>query len=590
MSRRQHPSPTLVALLALFTLTGAACSGSLRGRAPSLQYAAITPIQISSSASVPEVQPQAPRPVEDPVLTLIADSDRHFKAGQKELEQGHFEAAKQEFNRSINVLLESSYGARTEPRVREFFDRLVDRISAYEVKALAEGDGFTEKKYEKASIDELLAVSTTFGTPAPTPELKDAVKSDTADHDIPIPLNRRVLSYIELFQGRLHDFIEDGMKRGSKYLPMIQNVFRAEGLPLDLAYVPLVESAFKPNAVSRVKAKGVWQFMGGTAVENGLHRDWYIDERSDPEKATVAAAKYLGTLNRMFKGDWHLALASYNGGPGRLQKAIRRVGGGDFWKLADKPKALPRETREYVPMILAAIVIARNPAQYGFNFESQAPPAYDTITLPRPVDLRRVAEWADTSIDEIQALNPELRRWTTPVKADQYQLKVPVGTAEQVQSRLTEGSASDLASLKFYTVKRGETLPGIARKLSVSKADLAEANYLSAKSSRIAAGQKLIVPHAATALMAARADRAVPVAESRPIDAQPAQLARAGVPSNRVKTIYRVQRGDTFASIARLFKTTVASLKTWNPRLPGHRLTPGARLTVYAVRVARTDD
>jgi membrane-bound lytic murein transglycosylase D len=206
------------------------------------------------------------------------------------------------------------------------------------------------------------------------------------------------------------------------------------------------------------------------------------------------------------------------------------------------------------------------------------------------VDLRRVAEWADTSIDEIQALNPELRRWTTPVKADQYQLKVPVGTAEQVQSRLTEGSASDLASLKFYTVKRGETLPGIARKLSVSKADLAEANYLSAKSSRFAAGQKLIVPHAATALMAARADRAVPVAESRPIDAQPAQLARAAVPSNRVKTIYRVQRGDTFASIARLFKTTVASLKTWNPRLPGHRLTPGARLTVYAVRVARTDD
>src|SRR5262249_45708948 len=169
---------------------------------------------------------------------------------------------------AVNVLLESPFGARTEPRIREYFDRLVDRISTYEVRALAAGDGFTEKKYEPASIDELLALSTTFGPPPPTGETADAVESDPArvEHDIPIPLNQRVLSYIELFQGRLHEFIEEGMKRGSKYLPMIQNVFRAEGLPLDLAYVPLVESAFKPNALSRAKAKGVWQFMRGTAL------------------------------------------------------------------------------------------------------------------------------------------------------------------------------------------------------------------------------------------------------------------------------------------------------------------------------------
>ena len=270
------------------------------------------------------------------------------------------------------MLLESPYGARTEPRIREHFDRLVDRISTYEVRALAAGDGFTEKKYEPASIDELLAMSTTFGTPPAPPSLKDMVEADlqNAKHDIPIPLNERVLSYVELFQGRLHEFIEEGMKRGSKYLPMIQDVFRAEGLPLDLAYVPLVESAFKPNALSRVKAKGVWQFMTGTALENGLHRDWYIDERSDPEKATVAAAKYLRTLGKLFGGDWHLALASYNGGPGRMQRAMKNAQLDDFWDLAAKPKLLPRETREYVPMILAAIVIARNPAQYGFEFEA----------------------------------------------------------------------------------------------------------------------------------------------------------------------------------------------------------------------------
>ena len=589
MSRRHKTPPTLVVLLALFALTGA-CSAGIRGRAPSLQHSATIPVQFSAPVHAPAVQPQAALPVEDPVVTLMAESDRCFRAGQKELEQGHFEGAKQEFNRAISVLLESPNGARTEPRVREQFDRLVDRISAYEITALAEGDGFTEKKYETASIDDLLALSTMFGAPAPTAALKDAVTSDlkTTDHDILIPLNRRVLSYIELFQGRLHDFIEDGMKRGSKYLPMIQSVFRAEGLPLDLAYVPLVESAFKPNALSRVKAKGVWQFMGGTAAENGLHRDWYIDERSDPEKATVAAAKYLNTLSRIFKGDWHLALASYNGGPGRLQKAVRRAGVSDFWALADKPKMLPRETREYVPMILAAIVIARNPAQYGFDFETQEPKTYDTITLPRPVDLRRVAEWADTTIDEIQILNPELRRWTTPVKSARYQLKVPAGMGEQVSARLREASTPDLASLKFYTVKRGETLPAIARKLSVNKTDLAEANYLTAKS-RVAAGQKLIVPHATTVLMAARTERPVPVAESRPIDVQPAQLARAAATSNRIKATYRVQRGDTLASIARLFKTTVSALKTWNPRLPGH-LKPGARLTVYTARPSRAND
>jgi membrane-bound lytic murein transglycosylase D len=565
------------AFVALFPAV-AACGSSLKSQGPVIKPTAAPAV---SQASVEPPAP-APAPVEDPVLVLIASSDRSFKAGQKELEQGHVEAAKQEFNRAVDVLLESPYGARTEPRIREHFDRLIDRISTYEVRALATGDGFTEKKYEPASIDELLAMSATLGTTPTAPGLKDTVQSDLliGDHDIPIPLNQRVLSYIELFQGRLHDFIEDGMKRGSKYLPMIQNVFRAEGLPLDLAYVPLVESAFKPNALSRVKAKGVWQFMTGTALENGLRHDWYIDERSDPEKATVAAAKYLHTLSKIFGGDWHLALASYNGGPGRMQRALKTARVDNFWTLTEKSKILPRETREYVPMILAAIVIARNPAQYGFDFESEDPTVFDKVTLPRPVDLRRVAEWTDSSIDEIQALNPELRRWTTPVRDTNYELKVPAGMADVVSARLTDAPSVDLASLKYYTVKRGDTLPLIARKLHVSKADLAEANYLPALA-RVAVGQKLMVPNEAGVLMAARTDRQAPATEARSTVAHAGQLAEPAAMSNRVKASYAVKRGDTLASIARLYSTTVASIRNWNPRLSGGQLAAGQRLTIY---------
>ncbi len=490
---------TRLALLTLLPLM-AACGTSAR-KAP---LAAAPPGQTGH----PPVQPTPPAPpVADPVVTLIAQSDRHFKAGQLELEAGHVEGAKHEFDRAINVLLESPYGGRTESRVREQFDRLVDRISTYEVKALAQGDGFTEKQLDPASIDELLAMSATLVPPEVSADLKNAVSSDieAGEHDIPIPLNQRVLSFIELFQGRLHDFLELGMKRGSKYLPMIQNVFRAEGLPLDLAYVPLVESAFNPNALSRTKARGVWQFMRATGIENGLRQDWYIDERADPEKATVAAAKYLSTLAGMFKGDWHLALASYNGGPGRMQRAIKAGRADDFWALADKPKILPRETRDYVPMILAAIVIARNPAQYGFDFESEDPHTYETVTLDKPVDLRRVAEWADTTISQIQTLNPELRRLTTPVRDDAYTLKVPLGAAEVVKAKLTDASTADLASLRYYTVKRGDTLATIARALRVSRTDLADANYLKT-SARVATGTKLIVPHESTVLMAARAE------------------------------------------------------------------------------------
>jgi membrane-bound lytic murein transglycosylase D len=462
--------------------------------------------------------------------------------------------------------------------MREHFDRLVDRINAHEVTALGQGDGFVEKKYEPASIDELLKIAT-FPKPDADPQTTEAVKQDLAStqHDIPIAQNKRVLSYVELFQGRLREFIHDGLTRGTKYLPMIQDVFRAEGLPLDLAYIPIIESGFKPNALSRAKAKGPWQFMKATALENGLHHDWYIDERSDPEKATIAAAKYLKTLSKMFDGDWNLVLAAYNGGQGRVQRAVKRSGKEDFWELSATSKYLPRETREYVPLILAAIIVAKNPAQYGFNIVAHEPLSYDKVNVPRAVDLRRVAEWTGTSIDEIQALNPQLRRWTTPVKYPTFELKVPPGTGEQFQARLADAAPADLTALKWYTVRRGESLATIARKLRVSRVDLAEANGISVRS-RVRTGQDLIIPRAPATLLASRTERPAPAeVASRPLTGT-ATIPEA--PARRQSPIvYRVKRGDTLSSIAELFDTTVARIKSLN-QLRGNAIVAGARLKI----------
>ena len=547
-------------------------------------------------ASVPvEVAAQEPAPAassslpgSDPVSVLIALSMTHFEAGQRELREGHLEMAKAEFNKSLEVLLESRYGARTVPRIREHFDRLVERISAHELTALAQGDGFTEKKYEPATIDDLLSIST-FEQPPATPETKQAVSADLEEthHDVDIPLNARVLQYVQLFSGRLKGYLEEGLSRGAQYLPMIQDVFRAEGLPLDLAYVPLIESAFKPSALSKAKAKGIWQFMRGTALENGLQHDWYIDERAEPEKATRAAAKYLTTLHNMF-GDWHLALASYNGGPGRVQRAMKRSKRDDFWALSASSRFLPRETRDYVPLILAAIVIARNPVQYGLTVVEQPVPPSERITVYGPIDLRKIAEWAGVPAEVIQDLNPQLRRWTTPVRATDYTLNVPEGTGAQILAALAAAEPDELASFNRYTVRKGETISTIAKKLKVSRTDLAEANYLTTKA-QLGAGQQLIIPRAPTTMLAARTETPAPVAESRSVDAvvasnvRPPAVQNESAASGVTRVTHRVKRGETLMSIARLYQTTVGALKQWN-RISGNAIKAGQRLTILRSR------
>jgi membrane-bound lytic murein transglycosylase D len=537
-----------------------------------------------AAAPIPVAKP-APEPAPDPIAILIASSDKHFESGQKELAVGHLEGAKSEFDRALDTLLESPEGARGTARLREHFDRLVDRISVLEQAALATGDGFVETRSEPAAIDALLDIET-FESSAPKSSTAETVQADLqqTSHDIPIPTNDRVLRYVELFQGRLRDFLTEGLSRGVQYLPMIQSTFRAEGLPLDLAYIPLIESAFKPSALSRTKARGVWQFMKGTALENGLRSDWYLDERADPTKATQAAAKYLKTLYNTFE-DWHLAMASYNGGPGRVKRALTRSRKIDFWELSATTKFLPRETRDYVPMILAAVIIARNPAQYGFEIKAPAPTATETVVVPHALDLRRVAEWAGVPMDDIQSLNPEFRRWTTPVKKGDYTIKVPEGTAERVREGLQSSAPGQLNAMQMHTVKRGETLATIAKKLQVSRADLAEANYLKV-TSRVAVGSKLIIPRmpSATLLARASAGELENVAETIAVDVlKETSPLKATVTQRRT---YQVKRGDTLGLIARKTGTTIAQLKNWN-KLRTTNLKVGTRLLIQSPRASR---
>ena len=583
---------------------GPACIGVsllLAGCASHSTPAVVAPVEAPATVAVapaPTPPLPAPAPVVDPIDTLIAESNRHFDNGRREIQDGHLEGARSEFNRALELVMQWQSGPRADARLRDHFDRLVERISAVEILALAEGDGFAEQRSEPAAIDTLLDAP---DPASPTAETARAVESDSTKYDIEIPLNARVLSYVELFSGRLKGYLEDGLSRGARYLPMVQEVFRAEGLPLDLAYVPLVESAFKNSALSRAKARGMWQFMSGTGIENGLQHDWYIDERADPTKATRAAAKYLKTLFNQF-GDWHLALASYNGGPGRVQRSMKRSGRDDFWAISSTSRFLPRETRNYVPLILAAIIVAKNPVQYGLEIDAIEEPPTDVVRLNAPADLRRIAEWIDVPVQVLQDMNPELRRWTTPVRMTDYDLTVPMGKAEVLSARLADSTPEELAPLNRYTVKKGETIATIARKLKVKRADLAQANYLSERA-RLTTGQQLVIPRAPTLLLAANGDRSEDADD--PVRAAdtgrggpdtvvattaPARRTATPEPARRVATperiVHRVKRGETLFSIAQKYDTSVAAVRESN-KLRGNTIKVGQRLTVLTQSAAK---
>jgi membrane-bound lytic murein transglycosylase D len=505
----------------------------------------------------------------DPIPHLIAQADARLGAGMAEIKAGHLKAAREEFDRAVDLYLGSPGGAYSSPALAEAYRRTLEAIQERELEALAAGDGFTE-----AGSSELAAIDDVANLPvggAPTEEVRRLAEEVLAaeSNDVPITLNDEVLSCIDLYQGPLRDWFTSALARGGRYLPRIREVFASEGVPKDLAYVALVESAFKTGAYSSAKAKGMWQFIADTGKRYGLEQDWWVDERSNPEKATRAAAKYLKELHDMF-GDWNLALAGYNWGEGRVNRWVERTGAQDFWSLAEQA-SMPRETRNYVPMIHAAIVVAKAPEKYGFEVTPDAVLTYESVPVQGAVDLRVIAECANTGLDSMQMLNPELRRLATPANRT-FSVKVPQGRGAGVKVCLDQLPSDKRVAFRTHTVARGQTLASVARQFGAKVSDIASANAIDASAAkRLAKGTELIIPiPRASVPPPRRASSATAAAAS----------GMADETGGRVRIQYRIRPGDTLTAIAARYRTSVHELMSWN-NLSAPQLAAGNVLTVY---------
>ncbi|HXX34786.1 MAG TPA: transglycosylase SLT domain-containing protein, partial [Thermodesulfobacteriota bacterium] len=313
-----------------------------------------------------------------------------------------------------------------------------------------------------------------------------------SDFDIPIVINEKVEHFVQYFQTTLKNRFSEWLARSEKFIPFMRNVLKENGLPEDLVYLSLIESGFNPYAYSRSKASGPWQFIYLTGKRYGLRVTWWIDERRDPEKSTVAAAKYLKDLYDMFEC-WYLAAAGYNAGESKIATAMKRYRTEDFWELT-KYRFLKQETKDYVPQMIAAALIAKDPEAYGFTgIEYQDPLQYDKVRVPPLMDLQLVAKASETSLEEIKDLNPELLRGCTPPEDLDYEIKIPSGKKDLFLKNLESLQPIEKVQFKTHRVKKGETIQRVASLYRVDVEPLLDLNRLR-KGSRLSSGMDLIIP------------------------------------------------------------------------------------------------
>jgi membrane-bound lytic murein transglycosylase D len=476
---------------------------------------------------------------------LIARVEEKFTSGQQNYKAGHLEAARKDFDEALDLMLESGRDLNGDPRLSELFRRVVDTTYTYELQAFQAGDGFQAAPAVPAPIDEVAEM--TFPV---DPRLKDRAElaAKNISHDLPLTVNDEVLSFLNFFQTpRGRAIVESGLRRQGRYKEMIARVLKEEGVPQDLIYLAQAESAFQPLALSRAGARGMWQFVAYRGQQYGLRRTWWIDERQDPEKATRAAAQHLRDLYGLF-GDWYLAMAAYNCGPGNVQKGIERTGYADFWELYRR-NVLPKETKNYVPIILALTLIAKDAAHYGVQVDPEAPVATDVVKPGRAIDLRLVAETIDVDVETLRALNPPLLRLATPDDPS-FELHLPSGSAEKFSAEIADIPADKWVSWRRHRVENGETLGSIAKKYHVTPAAIAEANSLE-RGAGLDPGEKLIIPATQTQ------------AETK-----------------RRLVSYRVRKGDTLLGIADQFSVDSDDVKKWN-RLKTNHVARGMVLRIY---------
>ena len=530
----------------------------LRTQVPALQFASVqAPPQQSAKTTTLDSLPlrnlarqpltSLQQPLPGGIDYLIARVKEKFASGEANYKAGHLAAARRDFDDAVDWMLESGYDPNSDPKLSELFHQVTDTIYTYELQAFRAGDGFTETPAVPAPIDEVAEM--TFPVDEKLKERAEDVAKNVS-HDLPLMVNDIVVSYLNFFQTpRGRAIVENGLRRKGRYQEMIARVLREEGVPQDLIYLAQAESAFQPLALSRASARGIWQFVQWRGNEYGLRRSWWVDERMDPEKATRAAAQHLRDLYGLF-GDWYLAMAAYNCGPGNVQKGIERTGYADFWELY-KRNVLPSETKNYVPIILALTLIAKDAAHYGISVDPDQPVDGDIVKPGRAIDLRLVAETIDVDVDTLRSLNPALLRMATP-DDPQFALHLPKGTASRFSAEIADIPPDKWVSWRRHRVESGETLSSIAKKYRITATAIADANDLEHNQS-LAPGQKLIIP------------------ATRPVEETKSRLVR-----------YRVRRGDTMDGIADQFSVSSDDVRRWNG-LKTAKLSRGMVLRIYTV-------
>jgi membrane-bound lytic murein transglycosylase D len=513
---------------------------------------AATPAPTPAYANQPLPLPQhaavaaAWMPEQRPAIDILVDKvQAAYDAGQREIKAAHLDKAQADFDLAADLILKSGFPADFDPQLAKLSDEIGEATQPGDQDASNAGNDQEESETpaEPAPIEEIADLTLPAGDPRLA--LKAEKELISVRHDLPLTVNDSVLQYLSFFtttRGRA--IVSRGLDRAGRYDVMIRRVLKEEGVPQDLIYLAQAESAFLPQAVSRAGARGIWQFMPYRGEEYDLERTYWVDDRSDPEKATRAAAHHMRDLYAMF-GDWYLVMAAYNSGPLNVQRAIERTGYADFWEL-QKRKALPKQTQNYVPIILAMALVAKDPADYGVQVNPEKPAQLETVKLDHSISLQLVADASGADLDDLRLLNPQLLRNVTPNDPG-FQLKLPAGAAKSFEENVQQVPQDKWTSWRLHPAEQGETLSDIARHYRVTVSAIESANHLE--------------PHAT-----------VPSGFLLNVPAQP--------PVVRLVS-YRVQRGDTLEGIAGRFDVTVDQLKRWN-HISGAHVSRGARLRIYA--------